>query len=83
MIFTFELTPLFLLGFLGSGHCIGMCGPLVVAFPGQSGRFSAHLCYHGGRLLTYVVIGAVMGALGGGWSALTGGGVSGRLRRNM
>jgi sulfite exporter TauE/SafE len=70
MISAIDLTPLFLLGFLGSGHCIGMCGPLVVAFPGQSGRFSAHLCYHGGRILTYVVIGAVMGALGGGWGAL-------------
>jgi uncharacterized protein len=58
-----------------------MCGPLVVAFPGCCGRFSAHLCYHGGRLLTYVVIGAVMGALGGGWGALTGGGVSAGLAR--
>lgn len=67
-----ELAPLFLLGFLGSGHCIGMCGPLVVAFPGHSGRFSAHLFYHGGRVLTYVVIGAVMGALGGGWGILAG-----------
>jgi uncharacterized protein len=73
VISTTDLIPLFLLGFLGSGHCIGMCGPLVVAFPGRSGHFSAHLVYHGGRLLTYVVIGAVMGALGGGWGALAGG----------
>lgn len=65
-----ELAPLFLLGFLGSGHCIGMCGPLVVAFPGNSGRVSGHFFYHGGRVLTYGVIGAVMGALGGGWGAL-------------
>jgi hypothetical protein len=62
-----------MLGILGSGHCIGMCGPLAVAFPGQSGRFSAHLLYHGGRVLTYALIGAVMGALGGGWGALAGG----------
>ena len=70
MGFSTAFAALFFLGFLGSGHCVGMCGPLVVAFPGQSGRFGAHLCYHGGRILTYVVIGAVMGALGGGWGAL-------------
>jgi hypothetical protein len=81
MVSAIDLTPLFLLGFLGSGHCIGMCGPLVVAFPGQRGRLDAHLLYHGGRILTYVVIGAVMGGLGGGWGALTGGGVSAGLAR--
>jgi sulfite exporter TauE/SafE len=82
MNFVIDLSSLFLLGLLGSGHCIGMCGPLVVAFPGQSGRFSAHLVYHGGRLLTYVVIGAVMGALGGGWGFLAGGqGASAGLAR--
>jgi hypothetical protein len=43
-----------------------MCGPLIVALPGQTGRFSAHLAYHAGRLITYTVIGALMGALGGG-----------------
>ena len=71
---TMTLTPipsidavaLFMLGFLGTGHCIGMCGPLVVAFPGQTRRFSAHLCYHMGRVLTYAVIGAIMGAAGSG-----------------
>lgn len=60
-----DATALFMLGFLGTGHCIGMCGPLVVALPGQTGRFSAHLAYHAGRLITYAVIGAVMGAAGG------------------
>lgn len=57
---------LFMLGLLGTGHCIGMCGPLVVALPGQTGRFSAHLAYHAGRLITYSLIGALMGAAGGG-----------------
>ena len=55
-----------MLGLLGTGHCIGMCGPLVVALPGQTGRFSAHLAYHAGRLITYAVIGAAMGAAGSG-----------------
>jgi len=55
-----------MLGLLGTGHCIGMCGPLIVALPGQTGRLSAHLAYHAGRLITYTLIGALMGALGGG-----------------
>jgi sulfite exporter TauE/SafE len=61
-----ELTALFMLGLLGTGHCIGMCGPLIVALPGRTGRFSAHLTYHAGRLITYTLIGALMGALGSG-----------------
>ena len=57
---------MFMLGILGTGHCIGMCGPLVIAFPARSGRFGSHLCYHLGRILTYVAIGSVMGGIGAG-----------------
>jgi uncharacterized protein len=61
---------LFMLGFLGTGHCLGMCGPLVVALPGQFGRWSAHLIYHLGRLSTYTLVGAVLGSIGGGLSSV-------------
>ena len=61
-----DAAALFMLGFWGTGHCIGMCGPLVVAIPGQAGRFSAHLAYHAGRLSSYAIIGGVMGAIGSG-----------------
>ncbi len=61
-----DTIALFMLGLLGTGHCIGMCGPLVVVLPGQTGRFSAHLAYHAGRLITYGFIGALMGAAGSG-----------------
>jgi uncharacterized protein len=66
LITTVDAVSLFMLGVLGTGHCIGMCGPLVVALPGQTGRFSAHLAYHTGRLITYTMIGALMGAAGSG-----------------
>ena len=59
-----DFSSMFLLGLLGTGHCIGMCGPLVFALPGQTGRFGAHLAYHAGRLGTYTLIGAFMGAMG-------------------
>lgn len=61
-----DAAALFMLGLLGTGHCIGMCGPLVVALPGQTGRLTAHLAYHAGRLFSYGIIGAAMGAAGGG-----------------
>jgi sulfite exporter TauE/SafE len=56
---------LFLLGLLGTGHCLGMCGPLVVALPGGRPGLSPHLLYHLGRLSTYTVVGAALGLLGG------------------
>ena len=71
-----DLISLLFLGLLGTGHCIGMCGPLVVAFPGRTGRFSPHVYYHVGRLVTYSGIGALMGGAGAGLtmiSAATGG----------
>ena len=45
--------------FVGSLHCVGMCGPLVAfAVSDPQGRKAAspvrlHAAYHGGRLLTY------------------------------
>jgi len=57
---------MFLMGFLGTGHCLGMCGPLVFAFPGQVGGMKAHGVYHAGRVLTYTLVGLIMG--GTGWA---------------
>lgn len=54
-----------LLGLLGVGHCIGMCGPLVLAFPGRASGLAPHLWYHSGRVATYVLLGILLGALGG------------------
>ncbi len=60
---------MFLLGLLGSGHCIGMCGPLILAFPARTGKITGHLAYHLGRIVTYTVTGIVIAAAG---TALTG-----------
>ena len=62
--FRVDIFALFLLGLTGTGHCIGMCGPLVAAIPGRARRFSAHLAYHAGRTITYTTVGALMGGLG-------------------
>jgi sulfite exporter TauE/SafE len=68
----FDWISMLALGLLGTGHCIGMCGPLVFALPGRSGRVMPHLWYHFGRVATYAVVGGVMGALGSTLSALSG-----------
>jgi sulfite exporter TauE/SafE len=65
-----DLYALFLLGFLGTGHCIGMCGPLVLVIPTQTGRISAHVLYNLGRITTYTAVGACMGGIGAGLSVL-------------
>jgi hypothetical protein len=55
-------------GFLGSGHCLGMCGAIVAALslsePGRRGGPLFHLLYNLGRLTTYGVIGLLVGWLG-------------------
>ena len=67
---------MFMLGLLSTGHCIGMCGPLVLAFPASTGKFLPHVFYHIGRTITYIVIGFVMGLFGvglAGMAAIIGG----------
>lgn len=63
-----ELWTALLLGFVGSAHCAGMCGPLAMALPGTAdarGQFVlGRLAYNGGRILTYVLLGALFGVIG-------------------
>lgn len=52
---------------VGFGHCIGMCGPIVVSLSlSLKGRsvLVPHLLYNGGRITTYGLLGGVMGASG-------------------
>ncbi len=63
-----ELWTAFLLGSLGSLHCAGMCGPLVLALPGTGGTRTTWLlgrvAYNAGRLATYCALGAGLGLVG-------------------
>lgn len=53
---------------LGSAHCAGMCTPFVCFYAGADTRASAwgHLAYNGGRLISYLILGAIAGAVGAG-----------------
>ncbi len=56
---------LFLVGLLGGTHCVGMCGGIVGALSlGAPARWSMHLAYNAGRILSYAAAGALAGALG-------------------
>jgi sulfite exporter TauE/SafE len=60
---TLALAVLFA-SFLGSLHCVGMCGPFAVwATHGGSAR-TAIVAYHFGRLTTYLSAGLVAGVVG-------------------
>ena len=94
--FSFRMLDLLLittLGFLGSfGHCLGMCGPLTAAFSlsGQSAsstwqrQLTFNLLLNLGRVTSYALIGAAIGALG---SVLIAGGqlagIDSPLRRGL
>jgi hypothetical protein len=54
----------FLLGLFGTAHCVGMCGPLVLALPGRTGRLAPQLLYHLGRIATYTLVCAFLGVVG-------------------
>lgn len=60
-----------LLGFFGSFHCIGMCGPIAFMLPvdrkNQTKQFFQIISYHFGRITTYSFIGVVFGMLGKGF----------------
>ncbi|KPJ78025.1 MAG: hypothetical protein AMJ54_05520 [Deltaproteobacteria bacterium SG8_13] len=52
---------------VGFGHCIGMCGPIVVSLSlsrKDKSLWIPHLLYNAGRVTTYAVLGAIMGATG-------------------
>ena len=58
----------FVAGLVTSIHCVGMCGPLSCSLAGlhqsQRTRQLTAAAYHGGRVISYLLIGSVAGALG-------------------
>ncbi len=74
-----DLIGPFIFGLAGSGHCLGMCGPLILAYslhlrvPNSSGRGAVwpasathHAAFHAGRLFTYGLLGAAAAGIAGG-----------------
>ena len=58
----------FMIGLLGSVHCIGMCGPLAFAVPsfhkGWIFLVVDKLVYQAGRMIAYCLLGLIIGLIG-------------------
>ena len=66
----YDLLSVFLVGWLGGVHCLGMCGGLVSAMslstPGRRAEWPVLLGYNLGRLASYTLAGALAGLVGAG-----------------
>ncbi|MBD3831520.1 MAG: sulfite exporter TauE/SafE family protein, partial [Arcobacter sp.] len=71
---TISILTIISIAFLGSfGHCVGMCGGIVIAYSSTKIRSEwskqtqtiAHLLYSFGRITTYMILGALFGLVGG------------------
>ncbi|USH04006.1 sulfite exporter TauE/SafE family protein [Grimontia kaedaensis] len=70
-----DLFAAFMVGLLGAGHCLGMCGGVAAAVsmgtPQNRRKFPFLLFYNGGRLFSYGLIGAMAGGLVSGVLSVT------------
>jgi sulfite exporter TauE/SafE/copper chaperone CopZ len=63
---------IFIIGFLASFHCVGMCGGLIVGYSvnkqglndSYKSRSMSHIQYNLGRLISYTAVGAILGGFG-------------------
>lgn len=63
---------IFIIGVLASFHCVGMCGGLIVSYSTnelkikekKSSKSLPHLQYNLGRLISYTIIGGILGGFG-------------------
>lgn len=63
----FDYSLAFVAGFLGSGHCLGMCGALVSGYFMKAGKHKSYLpyvAYQFARISVYTVVGVLAAALG-------------------
>lgn len=67
-----QLWTAFIMGLVGSLHCVGMCGPIALALPqGWGSRLklvNSRVLYNGGRVITYTLMGVMWGLFGQGIS---------------
>lgn len=63
-----ELFAVFLIGLVGSAHCVGMCGGFVIALAQvhgkERGRHVHQVLYYTGKTATYALLGGIAGVLG-------------------
>ena len=64
----FSIIAVFFVGLLGGVHCLGMCGSIVgiltTQLPKNKPLWPFHLAYSSGRVASYSLAGALVGAIG-------------------
>lgn len=67
-----NISAAFMVGLIGSMHCVGMCGPIAFALPLNRTsiwhKLSGNFMYNTGRMISYAFLGAMFGLLGFGFS---------------
>jgi sulfite exporter TauE/SafE len=66
-MFSVLFTTAFVLGLSSSFHCVGMCGPLLLAVPTRASinyQWLEILIYHTARIFTYALLGVLVGFAG-------------------
>jgi sulfite exporter TauE/SafE len=64
MSFDLTVVSALLLGFLGSTHCLGMCGGIAASMALSGNHFRFLLGYNAGRIFSYTLAGLLVGSLG-------------------
>ena len=63
-----SIIAVFFIGLLGGVHCLGMCGSIVgiltTQLTGDKPSWHFHLAYNSGRIASYTLAGALVGAIG-------------------
>ncbi|MEQ8244036.1 sulfite exporter TauE/SafE family protein [Fulvivirga sp.] len=55
------------IGFLGSFHCVAMCGPIAAYIHNSASLKSSVVLYNSGRVLTYIILGILLALVGNGF----------------
>lgn len=66
-MFSVLFTTAFVLGLSSSFHCVGMCGPLLLAVPTRASnnyQWLEIIIYHAARIFTYALLGILVGFAG-------------------
>ena len=68
------LLTAFLLGLMGSLHCVGMCGPIALSLPLRGHtivqKIGGSILWSLGRIVTYSLMGALFGLIGAGFKLI-------------
>ena len=65
-----SLILLFIIGLLTGFHCVSMCGAFVISYTAKNALnghkgFSQHAAYGGAKIISYTIMGALFGLIGG------------------